>query len=385
MLVKRNAAPTNISKQLPLLSIKNPAVYFRRHRKRVIRYGLVFGNLAIVLVAIFAVVRSSGGNAANYSALNTAVEARVSNPLDTLSASEIAANIALMTKAPETEAIISHSNLVWAELSAATRHQSSGTVLLSQILSGEIKTKEDIVEYTTVDGDTLEALATRFGVTSDSIRWSNGLSTARLRAGTVLQIPPVNGIVYKVKAGDTAASLASRYHTSEVLITRFNDAEVAGLQVDEFIVIPDGEIRVQAAPRPTSSLSYRSVFSRNATFMARYTSYRPYPIGGYGRGWCTDWASYRAAQLGNHVGNWGNAISWLRNARNEGYYGGPVPRVGAVVYFHMGGLGHVGVVEEVSDDGTMIKFSDMNGLAGWGNAAKTNDWMPASGYSYIYR
>lgn len=378
--MNRKAAATDRTKQFRLLIIKNPHQYYKRHKKRVIRYGLVMGNLAIVLVAIFAVVRSSGGNAANYSALNTAEETKVSSPLDQLSASEIAANIALMTKAPEAEAILSQSNLVWAELNSATRHDTSGTVQLQQVMSGDIKTKADIVSYTTVEGDTLEALAARFGVTSDSIRWSNNLTNSRLRAGTVLQIPPINGIVYKVKQGDTPASLATRYQANEALIIRFNDAEVSGLVADELIVVPDGRIVVQAAPRAVSSLSYRSSFSSSATFITRYTSYsNPMP---YGRGWCTDWASYRSAQLGNHVANvpggLGNAISWRRAGLKS------VPIVGAVVYFHMGGLGHVGVVEEVSPDSTMIKFSDMNGLAGWGNAAKTNDWVPASSYSYIY-
>jgi hypothetical protein len=43
------------------------------------------------------------------------------------------------------------------------------------------------------------------------------------------------------------------------------------------------------------------------------------------------------------------------------------------------------VVEEVSEDGSMIKYSDMNGLIGWGKAGITNDWVPASGFwAYIH-
>lgn len=381
--LKRLIVPT-ADKKLPFLDSRLKARFFKRNRKRLVRYGLIAGNLAIVLIAVFFVVRNSGGNAANYSALSTAEEARVTDPLDKLSAADIAANIALMTEAPEMEAILSHSNVVWAELSAITTSEHSGVTVLPQVLSGEVKTKEDIVTYTVKDGDNMESLAAKFGVTSNSIKWSNGLSSSYLTTGKKLIIPPVNGIAYKVKQGDTPKSLADKYNASEAAIIRFNDAEVEGLKVGEIIVIPDGEIRA-VATRFATSLSYRPAFSRNVTFLGRYTSYSG--VGWYARGWCTDWASYRSAQLGNPVGNWGNANRWDNNARSAGYYVGSVPRVGAVLQTDYGWAGHVGVVEEVKQEGGRyyIKFSDMNGLAGWGNAARTNDWVLAAGYNYIYR
>jgi len=34
----------------------------------------------------------------------------------------------------------------------------------------------------------------------------------------------------------------------------------------------------------------------------------------------------------------------------------------------------------------MIKYSDMNGLAGWGRVGYSDDWVPASKFPhYIYR
>lgn len=310
-------------------------------------------------------------------------EASIS-PLDRLTATDIAANIALMVWAPETEAIISDANIVRAGIDSAVVLNRDNTVLLPQILSGDVKTKEDIVSYTTVAGDTFASLATKFGVTSESIRWSNDLDRLALASGTKLLIPPVNGIVHQVGPGDTAENLAQRYYAKADKILAFNDAEVGGLKIGETIVIPDGEKRVLAfatVNRPTLSHSY--------TFMTRYTSYNPGVFGVlYDRGWCTDWASYRSAQLGNTIsqhGTWGDAVSWDSNARRDGYYVGPVPKVGAVYQLDSGWYGHVGVVEEVSPDGAMIKYSDMNGLAGWGNAAVTKDWVSARGYDFIYR
>jgi len=43
----------------------------------------------------------------------------------------------------------------------------------------------------------------------------------------------------------------------------------------------------------------------------------------------------------------------------------------------------VAVVDEVNADGTMIKFRDMNGVAGWG-AVGYSGWVPTSTYpNYI--
>jgi surface antigen len=57
------------------------------------------------------------------------------------------------------------------------------------------------------------------------------------------------------------------------------------------------------------------------------------------------------------------------------------PRAGAVAQTDRGGLGHVAIVQEVSADGTQIKYSDMNGLAGWGRVGYS-DWVSASHFEH---
>jgi surface antigen len=63
------------------------------------------------------------------------------------------------------------------------------------------------------------------------------------------------------------------------------------------------------------------------------------------------------------------------------------PVVGAIAQSNSGPEGHVAIVEAVSDDGAMIKYSDMNGLAGWGREGRTADWVPARSrfQNFIYR
>jgi surface antigen len=82
--------------------------------------------------------------------------------------------------------------------------------------------------------------------------------------------------------------------------------------------------------------------------------------------------------------NWGNANTWDNYARLSGWTVSSTPVAGAVAQTDRGGLGHVAVVEAVSADGTMMKYSDMNGLAGWGRVGYSG-WVPISTFQhYIY-
>ena len=80
-----------------------------------------------------------------------------------------------------------------------------------QVVATALKSRADIQQYTTAAGDTISSLAAKFGVTSDSIRWSNNLAAAgdSISPGTHLAIPPVNGMVYTVKPGDTLSGIAA--------------------------------------------------------------------------------------------------------------------------------------------------------------------------------
>ena len=101
-------------------------------------------------------------------------------------------------------------------------------------------------------------LPPKYGVTSDSIRWSNNISGDVLTSGAQILVPPVTGIVYTVKQGDTVASLASTYQADQNKIIAFNDAEISGIQPGQRILIPDGTKAaavVVAATRPVAATS----------------------------------------------------------------------------------------------------------------------------------
>jgi N-acetylmuramoyl-L-alanine amidase len=343
-------------------------------RRRVIRSGLLIGNIALLIAMLFFVLQSPHKDGLTTPAvLSQAVAPKaVANPLDQLSSANIAVNVARLTSVPEMLSITNQADSQAVEL---TQAPSSGNVITKpQVAATALKSKADIQTYKVKEGDTLPSIAAQFGVTSDSIRWSNNLSSAQVTLNQALTIPPVNGIVYTVKAGDTPESVAARYRASVEKVILFNDAE-NGLKVGEQIVIPDGTVQAvlttaQVATRTVSSVGF--AWGGNSAV---------YGGNGYAYGYCTWYVANRVPV----PGNWGNANTWDNLAPASGWNKSRVPVPGAVAQTDAGWAGHVAVVEAVSEDGGMIKYSDMNGIAGWGRVGYS-DWVPSSHFQwYIYR
>jgi murein DD-endopeptidase MepM/ murein hydrolase activator NlpD len=80
------------------------------------------------------------------------------------------------------------------------------------------RTRDNIETYTVVQGDSLFALAERYGVRAESLLWFN-FNTLRdnpnfLEPGQVLNIPPVDGVLHTYRTGETLASIADFYSYS---------------------------------------------------------------------------------------------------------------------------------------------------------------------------
>jgi len=312
--------------------------FFKRHRRQIIRYSLLACNILLLVGVIFFVTqRQSNSQAVRNSVGSFTHEGSASNPLDTLSSADIAAEISIVSQLPEAPSVINHADSVNGDLSNAAISDSQ-VITKPQIVSSSAKTKADIFVYTTVAGDSLGTLANKFGVTSESIKWSNNLSNNALAAGQKLLIPPINGIVYTIKAGDTADSLASKYHADKNSLIAFNDAELGGLKPGEVILIPNGTI--------ITPVFIPSVPIFSAGF------------NGYDFGWCTWYAANRRAQIGRPVpSNLGDARTWYIVGQRQGLATGLTPAVGAVAV-NQGG-NHVSVVEVVNPDGSFW-VSEMN-------------------------
>ncbi len=231
-----------------------------------------------------------------------------------------------------------------------------------------IDASRGVIEHTLADGENLDVLAAKYGVSTDQIRWSNGLKSNDVGVGTVLYIPSTSGIVYTVKAGDTVESIASKYGSSASEIIAMNDLEVSGISEGMRVVIKDGSLPETerpeyVAPRPaytatpTTVYAYTYLGSTSERLNIEVIGYF-YGLGGpYGAGQCTQWAWYKRG--GTVPSSWGNANSWAYNAAAQGYLVNRTPAAGAIFQTSSGWAGHVGYVEAVNPDGSII-VSEMN-------------------------
>ncbi len=351
---------------------------FLRSRKRLIRFSLLTANLALlVAVIIFVAKAPTTGQASRQNNIASPLSSDTNTgPLDQVSSADIAVHVAYLTGLPEADSVANHADSIIA--TDASSPADNSVVAKPQVVSGALPSAKDIHTYTVVAGDTVSTIAAKAGVSSDSVRWSNGLTGNTVTVGKQLVLPPAgqNGIVYTVKQGDTPDSLAQKYNADKDLLISFNDAEIKGLKVGQQILIPNGVVHAAAATASSSSYSYYS------SGFAWGGSAPIYGHNGYDYGWCTYYVATKVAV----PANWGNANTWDSGARASGWIVSPVPRAGAVAQSdRMSYLGHVAYVEAVSDDGTQIKYSDMNGLAGWGRVGYSG-WVPASTFqNYIYR
>lgn len=351
---------------------------FRKSRKRLIRYGLFTANLALFIVVVAFVVQSP--SATSTSSQNSLISANVANsadnPLDQLSSADIAVHVASLTRLTEVNAVKNQADSENAQL--AITPADDKVVAKPQVVATARKSNKDISKYVTQDGDTITSIAAKFEVSSDSIRWSNGLTGDIVASGKELTIPPkgVSGIVYTVKSGDTPEALADKYRANKDAIIAFNDAEVAGLSIGQQIIIPDGAQPVQQ--RTYTASSYTSGFA--------WGGYSPiYGGNGYDYGYCTWYAAVKRAQAGRPVpSNLGNASSWKALAQRAGLSVGSTPAAGAVIWTPPRDYyGHVGYVDSVDPDGT-VHISEMN-TVGWGRVStKTLTPAQAASYGYIY-
>lgn len=105
----------------------------------------------------------------------------------------------------------------------------------------EIKPQSDQISlYVVRSGDSLSGIAEMFGVSVNTIRWANSLSSkAALQVGQTLTILPINGIRHVVQKGETLESIAKKYKGDAEEIANFN--EIATLTAGSEIMIPGGE------------------------------------------------------------------------------------------------------------------------------------------------
>jgi len=241
----------------------------------------------------------------------------------------------------------------------------------NEINQNILPTRTEIEDYIVKPNDNPWDIAEKFGLNVYTILWANDLTywRANIQPGDKLTILPVDGILHKIKKDEKLLQIAKKYKADSEEIIEFNNLiNPDNLQVGEILIIPEAS----PLPKPViARTSTSSSFIATEKSNCNYTDWRYKRCSADCRryywkpGQCTDWVAYKwASELGQCVPQgWGNARTWLQNARNSGYKTGLTLNKGdegsIVVLKCNNWYGHVAYIESFDDN--YIYFSEMNG------------------------
>jgi murein DD-endopeptidase MepM/ murein hydrolase activator NlpD len=147
---------------------------------------------------------------------------------------------------------------------------SGGAVLGVDIFGNDISTsvsvkpRDGVVTYIVEDGDTVSSIAKKFDVSIDTIRWQNDLESINaIKPGDKLEIPPVTGMVHKVKRGETVHSIAKKYDVDPQQIINwpfntYSNDETFELAAGQTLIVPDGVKPAEALWDPKRYVAQRT-------------------------------------------------------------------------------------------------------------------------------
>lgn len=233
-----------------------------------------------------------------------------------------------------------------------------------------------VVEHIVLEGETLESIAEEYKISTDQIRWSNGLKTTAVSAGTTLYIPSKSGIVYTVKSGETVEGIAEKYGSNVEEIIALNDLEVSGISEGMRILIKDGTLPEKERPEYVAPVVRAYTYTYLGDTSARTGAVCNRSLG---HGQCVSWAQIKRPDLGIMA----NANRWDDIARSRGILVNHVPAAGAIFQTDSGWYGHVGYVESVNADGS-INVSERNYRGCYGVLYSTIPASEVGKFNYIH-
>ncbi len=352
-------------------------------RQHVVTYA--FLAIAVAGVLIGNRVSSQQDYSAN---INTNQFASIEAPLDSLSASQTASAVATVTDMIKVEDVIEVAQAEDRKQDVA----STGDNLISKprAVATDTKTAKDITSHMVAEGENVKKIAEEYELKPETIMWANDLPSEDVAVGKQLTIPPVDGVIYEVKADDSPEKIAEKFSADRERIVSFNDAEISGLAAGEKIIVPDGKIEAVPVAQPATS---RTQIASNRTVQSSlgsgYGQSQPSSTRGavyagnrYAYGHCTWHVANLRAAAGKPVPSfWGNGGQWGYNARKDGYTVSNEPQVGSIGV-HVGGYGHVAYVTSVS--GNMVHVKEMHGFRSNGIPMETDYPVSFFNGGFIY-
>lgn len=322
--------------------------------------------------------------------------------VDEIVAVNVAAKIAENANLPVASNIANQA--VSLSVQSELAQSNNGSAIVKPQIVQPTASNRTVETYEAQKGDTVTSIASKFGISQNTVKWANNLSGDSVSEGKALKILPVDGVLYKVAGGDTIEGIANRYNASAEMITVFNDLELSGLVDGKEIVVPSGELPetdrpgyVAPAPARNYGMPYGTIRFAGGFGGGSIEVINPYSLisasrniysarNGGANGQCTWWAIERRAAMGRPLpgGALGNAADWVYTLAGR-YPINQTPARGAVIQ-NGGGYGHVGVVESVNADGSIL-ISEMNNYSAGGAFAVNLRTIPASAvgnFNYIH-
>lgn len=316
--------------------------------------------------------------------------------VDEIVATNIAAGIAARANLPVASNIANQS--VSLAIQSQLAQNDANTITKPQIVQLSADNRA-IKQYIVKEGDTADSIAAEFGISVNTVKWANGLTSSTVSPGKELIILPVDGVLYTVKEGDTIENIASRFNTTPETVTSFNDLELTGLVKDKKIILPSGILPTTERPgyqapvvqtftsNVYTAYRYAGGFAGGDVFNIRQNFKRTTPGNTNAWGNCTWYAWERRHEMGRPIpgGAMGNAAQWNSSFAAMGYRVDSVPEVGAI-FQNGGGYGHVGIVEVINADGSIV-VSEMNNYSGGGYNGINDRIIPAgnvANFNYIH-
>lgn len=339
-----------------------------------------------MIVAIIAVgYKSPQETTGVANATNADTEAQIQpTSVDEVIATSVAASLAQTTNlsvAPNV-AEFAASTQIKSELAQA----DSTVITKPQILQPGAENRA-VTSYTTVSGDTAGSIAAQFNISKDTLKWANNLSSDIISAGRVLQILPIDGVLYTVKSGDTLQSISDKYKVDQTRVVLYNDLDESGIVAGQKIILPGASLPNNERPGYVAPVTFYAGYSDGFSGSSwRIKIGTPgYAGNTYAYGNCTRYAYDRRVELGLPIGAfWGNASTWAYAGRVAGLTVDNTPSVGAIVQ-NGGGAGHVAIVENILANGD-VSVSEMNAYVSGGGFNVVSGRIISASYAgqYLY-
>lgn len=151
---------------------------------------------------------------------------------------------------------------------------TSNTLSIGQKLT--IPSKETVIPsqdytlYTVKSGDNLYSIARRYGLTMNELMEYNNLGTTLLSIGQVLKIPTKQTITpsettYVVKSGDSLYSIARKYNTTVNDLMKYNNLTSNLLSIGQTLKIPTSESTITSYTVKSGDTLYSIARKYNTT------------------------------------------------------------------------------------------------------------------------